>query len=127
MPWAAIIPLIDKVLGAVLPDPAAKAAAMTKLLGELGKLDQGQLEVNKAEAGHRSLFVAGWRPMIGWVCAFAVAYQYILLPLVSWVAAVFTLPMPPLPGLDGNLWELTMGLLGMGALRSFEKIKGVAR
>lgn len=127
MPWAALIPLIDKVLGAVLPDPAAKAAAMTQLLGELGKLDQGQLQINAAEAGHRSIFVAGWRPMIGWVCAFAVAYQYIFTPFVSWGAAVFGLAMPPLPGLDDNLWELTMGLLGMGALRSFEKIKGVAR
>jgi hypothetical protein len=124
---ALILPLLDKVLGAVLPDPATKAAAMTQLIGELGKLDQGQLEVNKAEAGHRSIFVAGWRPMIGWVCAFAVAYQYIILPFASWGAAVFALPMPPLPGLDDNLWELTMGLLGMGALRSFEKIKGVAK
>ena len=124
---ALLIPILDKVLGAVLPDPAAKAAAMTQLIGELGKLDQGQLEVNKAEAGHRSIFVAGWRPMIGWVCAFAVAYQYIILPFASWGAAVFALPMPPLPGLDDNLWELTMGLLGMGALRSFEKIKGVAK
>ena len=124
---ALILPLLDKVLGAVLPDPATKAAAMTQLIGELGKLDQGQLEVNKAEAGHRSIFVAGWRPMIGWVCAFAVAYQYIILPFASWSAAVFALPMPPLPGLDDNLWELTMGLLGMGALRSFEKIKGVAK
>ena len=126
-PLLALIPLIDKVLGAVLPDPAAKTAAMTQLLGELGKLDQGQLQVNQAEAAHRSIFVAGWRPMIGWCCAFAVAYQYILLPLISWVAAVFALPIPPLPGLDDNLWQLTMGLLGMGALRSFEKIKGVAR
>ena len=124
---ALLIPILDKVLGAVLPDPAAKAAAMTQLIKELGKLDQGQLEVNKAEAGHRSIFVAGWRPMIGWVCAFAVAYQYIILPFASWGAAVFALPMPPLPGLDDNLWELTMGLLGMGALRSFEKIKGVAK
>lgn len=127
MPWALIIPLIDKALGAVLPDPAAKAAAMTQLLGELGKLDQGQLQVNQAEAAHRSIFVAGWRPAIGWVCAFAVAYQYVILPLVSWTAAVFALPLPPLPGLDDNLWQLTMGLLGLGGLRTFEKIRGVSR
>jgi hypothetical protein len=124
---AILIPLLDKIIGSVLPDPAAKSAAMTQLIGELGKLDLGQLEVNKVEAAHRSLFVAGWRPMIGWVCAFAVAYQYIFTPFVSWGAAVFALPMPPLPGLDDNLWQLTMGLLGMGALRSFEKIKGVAK
>lgn len=125
--WNLLFPILDKVLGAVLPDPQAKAKAITDILGELGKLDQGQLEVNKTEAAHRSIFVAGWRPMIGWCCAFAVGYQYILLPLISWVAAVFALPIPPLPGLDDNLWELTMGLLGMGALRSFEKIKGVAK
>jgi hypothetical protein len=127
MMWNLLFPILDKVLGAVLPDPQAKAKAITDILGELGKLDQGQLEVNKTEAAHRSIFVAGWRPMIGWCCAFAVGYQYILLPLISWVAAVFALPIPPLPGLDDNLWELTMGLLGLGSLRTFEKIKGVAK
>jgi hypothetical protein len=124
---AMLLPVLDRVLGAVLPDPETKARVMTGLLTELGKLDAGQLQVNAAEAANRSLFVAGWRPAIGWVCAFAVAYQYVVLPFASWLAAVLALPVPPLPGLDDNLWELTMGLLGMGALRSLEKIKGVAR
>jgi hypothetical protein len=124
---AALLPILDKILGAVLPDPKAKAEAMTKLLGELGSLDSAQLEVNKVEAGHRTIFVAGWRPMIGWVCASALAYTYILVPFLTWGSEVFGLAMPALPRLDDNLWELTMGMLGMGALRSFEKIRGVAK
>ena len=122
-----LMPILTQVLGAVLPDPVKRAEVMTTLLTELGKLDQGQLAINQTEAAHRSLFVAGWRPCIGWLCAFGLAYQFVFLPFASWGAAVFALPMPPLPGLDDNLWQLTMGMLGMGALRSFEKMKGLTK
>lgn len=104
---------------------AEMAQAMVLLQGQLG-LAQGQLDVNKVEAGSRSLFVAGWRPFIGWVCGAALVYQYILRPFVE---AGFTLsgkPIPLLPGLDDNLYQLLLGMLGMGVFRTYEKVKGVA-
>ena len=122
-----LMPILTQVLGAVLPDPVKRAELMTTLLTELGKLDQGQLAINQTEAAHRSLFVAGWRPMIGWACAFGIIYQFIFIPVVSWSVAMLGLNMVPLPGLDGNLWQLTMGMLGMGALRTVEKLKGISR
>ena len=122
-----LMPILTQVLGAVLPDPVKRAEVMTTLLTELGKLDQGQLAINQTEAAHRSLFVAGWRPMIGWACAFGIIYQFIFIPVVSWCVAMLGLDMVPLPGLDDNLWQLTMGMLGMGALRTVEKLKGITR
>jgi len=119
--------LLDKVLGAVLPDPAARAKAITDVLGELASLDRGQMAVNAEEAKHSSLFVAGWRPFIGWCCGFAVAYQYVITPLTLWIAAISGFHLPTPPRLDDILWELMFGMLGMGALRSFDKIKGTAK
>ena len=68
-----------------------------------------------------SLFVAGWRPAIGWVCALALGFQYLLRPLFGWAAGVWWPQLPALPGLDANLWELMFGMLGLGGLRSFER------
>ena len=85
-----------------------------------------QTDINKEEAKSSSLFVSGWRPAIGWVCALALAYQYLLRPLGGTFAALIGVAIPPLPGLDDNLWQLMMGMLGMGGLRTFEKVQGVA-
>ena len=85
-----------------------------------------QTDINKAEASNPSLFVSGWRPAIGWVCALALAYQYLIRPLSGTVAGIAGIVIPPLPGLDDNLWQLMMGMLGMGGLRTFEKVQGVA-
>jgi len=87
----------------------------------------GQLDINKQEAASSSMFVAGWRPWIGWVCGVALAYQYLARPLLTWGFAFMGKPIPLLPGLDGNLWELMLGMLGLGGLRSWEKTKGVAK
>ena len=87
---------------------------------------QAQTDINKAEATNSSVFVSGWRPAIGWVCALALAYQYLFRPLAGTVAGVLGVTIPPLPGLDDNLWQLMMGMLGMGGLRTFEKVQGVA-
>ena len=64
--------------------------------------------------------------MIGWVCALALAYQYLLKPLAMGILPNFGIAIAPLPGLDDNLWQLMMGMLGMGGLRTFEKVQGVA-
>ena len=89
---------------------------------------QGQLEVNKAEATSNSMFVAGWRPFIGWICGSALGYTYIGYPTLMWAQAIwFPSISPPVLGIDNMLYELLFGMLGMAGFRTFEKIKGVAR
>lgn len=120
---AALVPILDRVLGAVLPDPAARERALRETLQQLAAADLKQMEVNAEEAKSASLFVAGWRPAIGWCCAAALGYQYLLMPLGGWIAAWSGLAVPPPPSLDSGLWELMLGMLGLGALRTVEKIK----
>ena len=84
------------------------------------ELAKGQLEVNKIEAASKSLFVAGWRPAVGWSCCFALVYSTIFSPILSiW----FTVP----PVDSSLLTTVLMGMLGLGAMRSAEKIKKVSR
>lgn len=116
-----------QVINKFIPDPAEKARAEAELRGSLLAWDQGQMSVNQAEAQNASIFVAGWRPFIGWVCGGALAYQYVASPLVSWISATLGHPLPPAPSFDGMLWELMFGMLGFGGLRTLEKFKGVAR
>lgn len=120
-------PLLDTILKRTIPDPEARQKAIAELYLGLQASDLAQMEVNKAEAGSGSLFVAGWRPFIGWVCGMALFYQFLLSPLAIWVGFMIGKPIPKPPVLDDHLWELMFGMLGMGALRSFEKLKGVAR
>ena len=110
-----------------IPDPAQKMAAETALRTALIAADAPQLEVNKAEAQSSRLFVAGWRPFIGWVCGAALAWQYVAAPLALWAAALAHYPIAPPPRLDDVLWQLMFAMLGMGGLRTYEKIAGVAR
>jgi hypothetical protein len=130
-PLEAVLGLANSVIDRLFPDPAQKAAAQLEVMklqqsGELAQI-MGQIEVNKVEAGSTSLFVSGWRPAIGWVCALALAYQYLLRPLGGTIAVIVGVTLPPLPGLDDNLWQLMMGMLGMSGLRSFEKTQGLAK
>jgi hypothetical protein len=91
-----------------------------------------QIELNKAEAQHRSVLVAGWRPGLAWCCVFAIAYHYIVRDLMIWtfslIALWFGLPIiPPPPVLDiGLMIQLMIGILGLAGFRSFEKYKGVS-
>mgnify|MGYP000607273928 FL=1 len=84
------------------------------------EIAKGQLEVNKVEAAHKNLFVAGWRPAVGWSCCFALVYSTILSPIIGiW----FTVP-----AVDSSLLTtVLMGMLGLGAMRTAEKVKGVQR
>lgn len=129
-PLDAVLGLANSVIDRVFPDPAQKAAAQLEVmkLQQSGELQQimGQIDINKVEAANASVFVSGWRPAIGWVCALALAYQYLIRPLGGTVAVLAGYTLPPLPGLDDNLWQLMMGMLGMGGLRTFEKTQGVA-
>jgi hypothetical protein len=97
-------------------------------------VDLGQMEVNKVEAANQNLFVAGWRPAIGWVGAGAMAYQFLLYPLLVWawvwLQAEGYVPkeVKPPPMLDTEaLWVILSGMLGIAGMRSFERVKGVAR
>lgn len=127
-----------KVLDKIFPDPVARDAAKLELFkaqqaGELAELTaqwdnaKAQAAVNQVEAGSPSLFVSGWRPAVGWCCAAALMFQYIARPLIQWAGAISGHPLPPLPGIDDNLWQLMLGMLGLGGLRTFERVKGVAK
>lgn len=116
------------VINKFVPDPAAKQQAEADLRSSLQQWDKGQTDINAAEATNNSLFVAGWRPAIGWICAAALLYTYILVPFTVWTFAfVLNQPIPKFPVLDNNLWELMFGMLGMGGLRTYEKFKGVSK
>ena len=125
-----LVPAVGKLLG-LIPDPAARRQAEMEfnkaLLDAVVREGADNRDINKAEAQHRSLFVAGWRPLIGWVCGAALAFEYLIRPFWLWVAATWFPGSPIPPGLDGMLWELMFGMLGIGGLRTVEKLKGVSR
>ena len=125
-----LAPLLDLgkgIIDRLFPDPEKKAAAELELLkmtqdGDL-KVVLAQLEVNAKEAQHQSIFVAGWRPAFGWCGAFGFLYATIGQPLIAWVAQIKGYPQPPTLNID-LLWVVVTGLLGLGTMRSVEKVKG---
>ena len=107
------------------------AAALDRATAVLqGHFDRSNfiVELNKIEAAHRSIFVAGWRPFIGWTCGAALAWHFLGHPLAEWANAVFGTPpaVPPLLD-DSNLMELVLAMLGLSGLRTFEKVQGRSR
>lgn len=138
-PWQSVIDTVGGIISKVVPDRAAAAAATAQfqqmtLSGQLQEemiqlqaITSAQSDINKAEAASPSVFVAGPRPAVMWVCVAALAYQYLLRPLWTGIALIagHPIPTPGLPGLDDNLYQLLWALLGLGAMRSYDKIKGV--
>lgn len=139
------MPVFDALLGGVLqvvnkfiPDPQAQAQMQLELLKLKQSDDFKQLEaaltlaaqqneVNALEAKSGSLFVAGWRPACGWVCAAAFGYHYVVQPLSAFALAVVGVHVQ-LPAFDMSaLMTLLLGMLGLGGMRSFEKVRGVAQ
>lgn len=124
------------VIDRFIPDPAAKLAAATELekmrqTGDLAKLAsdtglaQGQLEINKVEAASTNWFIAGWRPAVGWVGVLALAYAAILNPVGQFFAEVVWNYKGAFPAIDTTVtMQLLFGLLGLGAYRTIEKVKG---
>lgn len=123
----AVATLANGVLDRILPDKAQAAAAQLELLKALQEADNAQAATNTAEAQNSNLFVSGWRPFIGWVCGSALAYQYVIVPISMYVLLICHVIVPAPPTLSQDLWQLMFGMLGMGALRSFDKVKGVTK
>lgn len=130
-PITAALDIGGKLIDRIWPDPGQAAAAKLELVkmqqsGELAKIT-GQLEINKVEAASASVFVAGWRPAIGWVCAAAFLFKFILGPLLAFTAAALGHPVT-LPVLDfTEMSTILLGMLGLGGLYTTEKIRGVAK
>lgn len=127
-------PILEGVLR-FIPDKNKREEAKEMFEGQmlvaLTGLVQGQLDINKQEAQHGSIFVAGWRPFIGWVCGMALVWNFIIQPLLLWVAWMMPelgIDMSTAPKLDsGELMTVLLGMLGLGGLRTYEKRLGVSR
>jgi len=137
--FTSLVSPIADIIGKLIPDKAAAAAAAAQLqeLTTTGELQQefqqllavttAQTDVNKVEAASSSVFIAGWRPFVGWVCGVGLAVSCVVGPLVQWGAALAGHPVS-LPPLNDPILRLTLsGMLGLGyGLRTYEKQQGVA-
>ena len=111
-------------------DQKAKLAHEIATMGEKHAQEAtlAQLEINKAEAASGSLFKGGWRPFVGWVCAVAFAYHFVIQPLLIFIFSYIGIDPPDLPEFQMNtLLTVLGGLLGIGGLRSYEKTKGLTK
>lgn len=128
----ALIGPVSSLLDKVIPDADEK----NRLAHEIATMAEkqaheaamAQVEVNKAEAQHKSIFVAGWRPMVGWTCAVALAYHFVLAPLILFGIGISGVEIPELPAFDmDSLMTVLLGMLGLGGLRTYEKQKGLTK
>ena len=128
----ALIGPVASLLDKFIPDADTK----NKLAHEIATMAQrhaheanmGNLEINKTEAQHRSLFVAGWRPFLGWGLSLAMIWHFLLVPLITFICAFAGVDIPELPHFDmESLMTVLLGMLGLGGLRSFEKAKGLTK
>ena len=123
-------PIVNKFVDRI-PDGNERARAKESLEREVvdaaNSVMLAQTEINKAEAAHKSIFVAGWRPFIGWVCGVGIAWSMVVQPVAQWAMIAWG-DGTELPPIDTSyLMELVTAMLGMSGLRTFEKMKGVAR
>lgn len=129
-PLTAALDIGSKLIDKLFPNPKEKADALMRLeeLRQTGDLAviAGQVEINKVEAASASLFVSGWRPFVGWVCGSALAFNLVLAPMIVWGAGLTgrNVPMPVVQ--QELLGTLLIGMLGLGGMRTVEKLNGVA-
>tara|TARA_R100001594_G_scaffold78199_2_gene112739 strand:+ start:3196 stop:3600 length:405 start_codon:yes stop_codon:yes gene_type:complete len=126
-----LVPVVGDVLDRFFPDKEkaeqAKREIEAQLTTHLAKIDLAQLEVNKAEALSRNVFIAGWRPFVGWTCGLALFYTYLVQPITTFILAQ-TDTLVHLPNVDlSTMMPVLLGMLGLGGLRSWEKYKGVSK
>jgi len=121
-----VVEVADGLSGVVdkfMETPDEKRAAEIVLAKLEHRGQEVQAEINKIEAGHRTVFVAGWRPAIGWICAFALSWGWVIVPFIQ-----FLYPDRPYPMIDtGQAIALVMAMLGVGGLRTYEKGKGLTK
>lgn len=136
-PVTAALDIGGKLIDKLWPDPAQRAAAQLELLklqqsGELAALTadttlaKAQIDVNMAEAQSERLFVSGWRPFVGWTCGLAYGWNWIGLPIARFAASAAGHPVDIGPADMSEMTPVLLGMLGLGAMRSFEKVKGKA-
>lgn len=122
---------ISAVIKKYIPDPQAQVQMELEVFKSLQASDLAQIDVNKEEAKHTSIFVAGWRPFIGWVCGAAIAWSGLLKPLAVSIASAIdpttATVILNVPDAKPIMWELIFAMLGLGGLRSFDKAKGTSR
>ena len=118
--------LRSAITGELPPDARARLEELAIQAENLAK--QGQVAINLAEAQSPRLFVAGWRPFMGWICGLAIAWHFVLHPMIIWYMSIWTpdLKLPPALELD-DLYPVIVGMLGLGAYRSYEKRHDVER
>jgi len=130
-PVTALLEIGGKVIDKIWPDPAQAANAKFELfkLQQTGELSviAGQLNINEEEAKNPSIFVSGWRPFIGWVCGLACAWNWIGLKIAMFIAAYMGKTLQLVPADVSEMMPVLLGMLGIGALRTYEKINDVAR
>lgn len=126
-----IVEIGARLLDKLIPDQEAREKAQFELLRAAQDQDfqlaLAQIRVNEQEAANASLFVSGWRPAVGWVCVVGLVYNFVIYPFLLWLLATHDAQFTPPPILHDTLMELVLGMLGLGALRTIEKWKGVAR
>ena len=122
-----IIGVAGKVLDKFVEDKDLKRKLESELKSQIISLDLAQAQTNLEQAKHSSIFIAGARPAIMWICAFGLGWQFVFQPVAAWILAVSGSElMLPLFETEG-LMPLTLSLLGLGSMRSFEKFKGIQR
>lgn len=127
----AVAGLANGVINRIWPDASEAeknrlSLALTQMNAEM-EIMRTQTAVNAAEAASSSLFVAGWRPCIGWICAVSLGYQYVAYPVLLWITAFYPALVAPKPVISEILMELLFGMLGLAGLRSLEKTKKVTK
>ena len=122
-PLTAGLDLPGQVISKIWPD---KTAQEREQLAAAVSLVQGQLAINAAEAASPNVWTSGWRPFIGWVCGSACAWNWMLLPCAKFAFMAAGHPVALSPADLSEMWPLLMGMLGLGTLRTVEKVRGVA-
>ena len=113
------------ITGKEILDPAKLAELEARAQELEGAMMNAQMEINRVEAAHPSIFIAGWRPFIGWICGIGLFYHYVGFSLVQWYIS-FSKSQAVAPKLDTEgLLSIVFALLGLGTLRTWEKVKGV--
>jgi|TARA_B100001248_G_scaffold212003_1_gene166313 hypothetical protein len=122
-----IVGVAGKVLNKFVADKDLKVKLQHELKTAFHAANLAQIDLNKQEAAHQSMFVAGWRPFVGWTCGVALAYHFLIAPLLGFMLVLYGIDTP-MPEFEfSQLSTILMGMLGLGGLRSYEKMKGVHR